>query len=209
MEVALGEDHAVAVDADGAVWAWGAGRAGRLANDAPDGSPTPLRVEVDEVARVAAGGAHSLAWVGAKAPARAPGEQLARAVASRDRVDAAAAATAVASRACDASAKAVRAADAAVDGAYDRVMVVDEARRLIAEKRRAAAARRATEARETTARREAAREAAAGRAAAREAEARRAAVVPAPPAPVSPPSPPQTPAATPPSPAPRPDWDAL
>ena len=120
MEVALGEDHAVAVDADGAVWAWGAGRAGRLANDAPDGSPTPLRVEVDEVARVAAGGAHSLAWVGAKAPARAPGEQLARAVASRDRVDAAAAATAVASRACDASAKAVRTADAAVDGAYDR-----------------------------------------------------------------------------------------
>ena len=211
MEVALGEDHAVAVDADGAVWAWGAGRAGRLANDAPDGSPTPLRVEVDEVARVAAGGAHSLAWVGAKAPARAPGEQLARAVASRDRVDAAAAATAVASRACDASAQAVRAADAAVDGAYDRAAAADAARRLVAEKRRAAAAaRRATEARETTARREAAREAAAGRAAAREAEARRAAVVPAPPtAPVSPPSPPQTPPATPPSPAPRPDWDAL
>ena len=56
--VALGEDHAVAVDADGAVWAWGASRAGRLArDDAPDGSSVPLRVDIADVSRVAAGGA--------------------------------------------------------------------------------------------------------------------------------------------------------
>jgi len=194
--VALGEDHAVAVDADGAVWAWGASRAGRLArDDAPDGSAVPLRVDIVDVARVAAGGAHSLAWVGAKPPARAPGEQLARAVASRDRVDAAAAATTVASTARDASTVAVRAADAATDVAFDRAAAADATRRLIAEKRRAAAA---------------ARKAADARKAAAEAAARRAVVVPAPPTPVSPPSPPApTPPSTPPLPAQRPDWDSL
>lgn len=74
VEIAAGENHNLARDAQGVVWAWGANYFGALGNGAallpeecgfvgltpPCGVNRPVRVGISQVARLAAGGAHNL-----------------------------------------------------------------------------------------------------------------------------------------------------
>lgn len=65
-QISLGPSHGCGLDADGAVWCWGAGDAGRLGHGSVSSSPAPVRVEDDRVTGnelrwtdVDVGGAHS------------------------------------------------------------------------------------------------------------------------------------------------------
>jgi alpha-tubulin suppressor-like RCC1 family protein len=59
-----GDDHSVALAADGRVWTWGCGKDGALGHDTMDSQTTPKLVEAlrcSPVVSVAAGGAHTVA----------------------------------------------------------------------------------------------------------------------------------------------------
>lgn len=61
-QVAAGEQHSLAVAADGTVWSWGSNARQQLGDNTVGSRAFPARVPgLDHVVRVAAGGAHSLA----------------------------------------------------------------------------------------------------------------------------------------------------
>lgn len=60
--IAAGGSHSLAIDADGAVWGWGANGSGQLGNNTTADSATPVKVAgLSHVTAVAAGERHSLA----------------------------------------------------------------------------------------------------------------------------------------------------
>ncbi|MFZ6181195.1 RCC1 domain-containing protein [Nannocystis pusilla] len=62
IRIAAGENHSLALDEYGKVWAWGEGSSGQLGNGSLSASPTPKQVPLSaNVVAIAAGGAFSLA----------------------------------------------------------------------------------------------------------------------------------------------------
>jgi alpha-tubulin suppressor-like RCC1 family protein len=62
MAVAAGGAHALAIDRDGAVWAWGLNANGQVGNGTTVSAPTPVQVTgLSGIVAIAAGGEHSLA----------------------------------------------------------------------------------------------------------------------------------------------------
>lgn len=55
-----GNDHSLALKADGSLWAWGSGDSGRLGDGTTETRLTPIRIGDGYVA-ISAGGYHSLA----------------------------------------------------------------------------------------------------------------------------------------------------
>ena len=65
-QIAVGEDHCLALTSSGRVYAWGSGRRGQLGLGAFDNCPSPMPVDLRRrVAQIAAGATHSVALVAA------------------------------------------------------------------------------------------------------------------------------------------------